>query len=167
MIGLWLNAEYRHEDWSVSGRLDELANLLRRVHLPSTTTRLPRSLTEYSKYKGNEFRSLLLFGHVIFKQVLRKRFYNHLLQLVVLMHIAESRKIEERDIGLVARLSFSFVVKFLQLYTERHCVQVIHSITHIAATLHDFGPLTNFTTFQFENDLGRFPFCDYFTKHLA
>ena len=154
MVGLWLSVEYRHEDWNVSDRIDELADLFHRVRLPSTTTRIPRSLKEYTKFKGNEFRTLLLFGHVIFKQALRKRFYNHFLQLVVIMHIAESRQIEQQDINLITRLSRNFVVTFARLYSVRHCVQVVHSVTHIAATVHNFGPLPNFTTFQFENDLG-------------
>ena len=154
MVGLWLSTDYQHEDWNVSGQIDEIADRFRRVRLPSTTTRIPRSLKEYTKFKGNEFRILLLFGHVIFKQILRKRFYNHLMQLVIIMHIAESRTIEQQDIDLVGRLSRNFVVNFSQLYSERHCVQVIHSVAHIAATLRDFGPLPNFTTFQFENNLG-------------
>jgi len=158
MVGLWLSADCRNEEWSVSGRIDELANLLRRVRLPATTTRIPRSLNEYTKFKGNELRVLLLFGHAIFAKILRKRFYNHLLKLVVIMHIAESQQIEKCDIQLISRLSHNFVVSFSQLYGERHCVQVMHSVVHIAATLHDFGPLTNYTTFQFENDLGKYSF---------
>jgi hypothetical protein len=155
MVGLWLSVEYRHSDWNVSERVDELADLLRHVRFPSTTARIPRSLKEYTKFKGNEHRSLLLFGHVIFKRVLRKRFYDHLLQLVIIMHLAESRQLEQRDIDLISRLSKNFVVCFSQLYGERHCVQVVHSVVHIAATLRDYGPLTNYTTFQFENDLGK------------
>ena len=34
MVGLWLNFEYRPEDWNVSDRIDELADLFRRVRLP-------------------------------------------------------------------------------------------------------------------------------------
>jgi hypothetical protein len=155
MIGLWLNHEFHHEDWNVSQRIDELADLLLCLRLPSTTTRLPRSLQEYNKFKGNELRVMLLFGHVIFKRVLRNRYYDHLLQLVIIMHIAESRQIERRDIPLLNRLSLNFVVRFSQLYGDRHCVQVVHSVAHIAATVSDYGPLTNYTTFQFENDLGK------------
>lgn len=154
MIGLWLSTEYRNEDWNISASLAELDARFRLVRLPSTTTRIPRSLKEYTKYKGNEFRSLLLFGHAIFKRLLPKRFYDNLLQLVVIMYISESRQIEQCDIDIVARLCRNFVVTFSHLYGDRHCVQVIHSVVHVAETLHSFGPLTNFTTFNFENDLG-------------
>jgi hypothetical protein len=79
-----------------------------------------------------------------------------LLQLVVIMHLAEGREITSVDEEMIKRLCCSFVVKFPQLYTPRHCVQVVHSILHISDTVHDFGPVTNYTTFHFENDLGNF-----------
>ena len=125
------------------------------MRLLSTTTRIPRSLKEYQKFKANELRVLLLFGHVIFRKVLQKRFYNQLIQLVVIIHLGEGRQINKSDQQLIYRLSQEFVVSFPQLYTNRHCVQVVHSVIHIADTVHDFGPLSNYTSFQFENDLGK------------
>ena len=71
------------------------------------------------------------------------------------MHIAEARAINRVQQEALKRLCQTFVVSFPRLYTDRHCVQVIHSIIHIPDTVNDFGPLTNYTTFQFENDLGR------------
>jgi hypothetical protein len=108
-----------------------------------------------SKFKANELRVLLLFGHTIFKKFLRKKYYNHLLQLVVFMHIAEARPINRAQQEVLKRLCQAFVTSFPRLHTDRHCVQVIHSVIHIPDTVNDFGPLTNYTTFQFENDLGR------------
>ena len=79
-----------------------------------------------------------------------------MLQLVVIMHLAEGREITTVDQEMINRLCRSFVVTFPQLYTPRHCVQVVHSILHISDTVHDFGSVTNYTTFHFENDLGNF-----------
>lgn len=155
MLGLWLDTEYRYQEWSVAGKIDELSDLFYRVRLPSTTTRLPRSLTDYKKFKANELRVLLLFGHVIFQKVLRKRFYEHLLQLVIIMHLAEGREIDKLDIDIINRLSNVFVIRFSELYSDRHCVSVVHSVIHISETVKDFGPLTSYTTFQFENDMGK------------
>ena len=92
---------------------------------------------------ANELRVLLLLGHVIFRKVLQKRFYNHLIQLVVIMHLAESHQLNKSYQQLIYQLSQEFVVSFPQLYTNRHCVQVVHSVFHIADTVHDFGPLSN------------------------
>ncbi|CAF1528663.1 unnamed protein product [Adineta ricciae] len=154
MLGLWLGKEYRTREWNVIERINKLADLFKRVRLPSTTTRIPRSLLDYNKFKANELRVLLLFGHAIFKAILPKRFYDHLLQLVVIMHLAEGREIDKLDIRIITRLCHSFLIKFSLLYTERHCVQVVHSILHVPDTVQDFGPLTNYTTFHFENDIG-------------
>ncbi|CAF3863670.1 unnamed protein product [Rotaria magnacalcarata] len=156
MLDLWLNKKYRKENWNIVKHLKKLAELFSSLRLPSTTTRRPRSLLDYHKFKGNELRVHLLFGHRIFYRVLQQRYYNHLLQLVVLMHLAEKRKIDNVDLKIIQQLSRSIVVSFPELYSDRHCVQVVHSVLHIGDTVDDFGPITNYTTFQFENDLGKF-----------
>jgi hypothetical protein len=155
MLRLWLSHEYRHEYWSVYDRIGDLTTLFAKLRLPSTTTRLPRSLADYTNFKANELRVLLLFGYPIFVDVLPRECYVHLLQLVCLMHLAENRWIRESTIDEMQRLGESFVGSFSDLYTPRHCVQVVHSIVHIAATVQDFGPLTHYTTFNFESLLGR------------
>ena len=90
--------------------------------------------------KANELRVSLLFGYLIFVDVL---------------HLAENLWIREGTIDKMQRLDESFVDSFPDLYTPRHCVQVVHSIVHIAATVQDFEPLTNYTTFHFESQLGK------------
>ena len=156
MLDLWLSPDHRKEDWYIGINLRELAKLFSRVRFPSTTTRIPRSLLDYHRFKANEMRALLLFGHVIFEKFLKRKYYDHLQQLVAIMHLAEGRAISKVDEEMINLLCRSFVVTFPQLYTPRHCIQVVHSILHIPETVHDFGPVTNYTTFHFENDLGKF-----------
>lgn len=155
MLSLWLSPEYRYEPWSIYANIEVLNKLFKQVRLPSTTTRIPRPLIQYSNFKGNELRVLLLFGYVIFANILPKKYYDHLLQLVCLLHLAENRCIHDYDVDIIQRLGENFVVSFCHLYTDRHCVSVVHSVVHIAATVRDFGPLTNYTTFNFENQLGK------------
>ncbi len=57
--------------------------------------------------------------------------------------------------AIIENLGENFVIYFSHLYTACSCVPVVHSILHIAATVRDFGPLTPYTTFNFENLLGR------------
>ncbi len=158
MLRLWFDHEYRFEEWSISDRLHDLQLIFRRIRLPSTTSRLPRSLHLYSKFKANEMRILLLFGHTIFKNILKKKYYAHLLKLVVMMHLSEHRQIAHSHIDIINRLGKSFVINFSKFYSPRHCVPVIHSLIHISDTVYDFGPLHTFTTFNFENDLGKINF---------
>ena len=66
--------------------MNELSARLSRLRFPSTTTRHPRSLHKFTKYKGSEFRLLLLFGYSIFEDVLKEEYYSHLLLLVLAVH---------------------------------------------------------------------------------
>jgi hypothetical protein len=70
------------------------------------------------------------------------------------MHLTESRRISLNHLPIIQQLSEYFVLDFPKLYTPRHVTQVVHSVIHIPATVKDFGPLTNFTTFNFEDVLG-------------
>ena len=82
------------------------------------------------------------------------------------MHLAEGREIDKLDIDIITRLSNTFVISFSKLYSDRQCVPVVHSVIHIAETVKDFGPLTNYITFQFENDIGKHIF-SYFCENIC
>src|SRR5579871_1361458 len=128
MLRLWFDKKYASEKWSIKHHLRELSSLFLLLRLPSTTTRLPRNLLEYQSFKANELRTLLLFGHTIFAQYLKQEYYAHLLQLVLLMHLSESRKILPNQLSIIQQLSECFVIQFSKLYTPRHVVQVVHSV---------------------------------------
>lgn len=82
-------------------------------------------------------------------------YYEHLKSLVLIIHLSESRAITETDLKIIEILSRRFTFHFSTLYGTRHHVQVIHSMIHIAETVRDFGPLTSYTTFNFESLLGK------------
>ncbi|CAF1366154.1 unnamed protein product [Adineta ricciae] len=86
ILSLWLSPEYKGECWSIWIRRNELSILLNRIRFPSTTTRHPRSLDKYTKYKGSEIRLVLLFGYAIFENILKPEYYSHLLLLVLIIH---------------------------------------------------------------------------------
>jgi hypothetical protein len=130
--------------------------MLSRLRLPSSSHYLPRKLVDFKKFKANELRTtLLLFGHAVFFKALKPVYYSHFLQLVVLMHMAESRDVLSNCVSVMQQLADSFVLDFPRLYTSRHCVQVVHSVIHVPATVKDFGPLGSYTTFNFEDISGK------------
>ncbi|CAF1463411.1 unnamed protein product [Adineta ricciae] len=165
MLKLWFDPKYSFEPWSIKCHMNSLSAQFAQLRLPSTTTRLPRHLNEFKTFKANEMRILLLFGFAIFAKVLRPTYYNHLLQLVALMHVVESRTILKMHLSMIQQLSLSFVAEFRDLYTSRHCVQVVHSVFHVSSTVEDFGPLPNFTTFNFESILGKITRATKSTRH--
>ena len=146
--------KYRNEKWSIASELGKLDLMLGHVHFPSTTTRRPRSIVKFNKYKDNELRSLLLFAYSIFEDVLGRRYYAHFLLLVLIMHLSESRALHKDLLNNLQNLCTQFVTMFPVLYSARHNVQVIHSIVHVGDTVKAYGPLWNYSTFNFESLLG-------------
>ncbi|CAF4166937.1 unnamed protein product [Rotaria magnacalcarata] len=154
LLSLWLSHKDKNENWSLWSRTDELSSLLDKVRFPSTTTRHPRPLHKFSKYKGSEYRLVLLFGYSIFESILKPECYSHLLLLVLAVHHAESRSLTHDMVDVVEKLCLSFLYQFPKLYTSQHNVQVVHSILHLSETLRNFGPLSTNSTFNFEDQLG-------------
>jgi hypothetical protein len=67
--------------------------------------------------------------------------------------IGESRDITLEKLHEMELLLSSFVDDFP--YHERYIVQNIHAVKHFSTTTEDFGPLFNFSTFNFESVIGR------------
>jgi hypothetical protein len=82
----------------VFGKFETVRDKLLKYRYPSTTTRTPRSLTQFLRYKGSEYRLVLLFGAAAFRRCLGSVYYKHYLLLVCALHLAESRSIEQSDI---------------------------------------------------------------------
>ncbi|CAF1397355.1 unnamed protein product [Rotaria magnacalcarata] len=154
LLRLWFQKKYRKEPWSICSKLNVLDRCLSSIKYPSTTIRIPRSLSKYQQYKANEARSILLFGFPIFCSVLPLRYARHLLLLVVGVHIAESRRIHRTQIEEIRLLFHRFLKLFPILYTKRHNSQSVHSLHHVAASVTEYGSLSNYSTFNFENVLG-------------
>ena len=129
--------------------MKNLSSLFLQIRFPSITTHLPRDRSKYKEFKANELRILLLFGHIIYAEILGEVYYSRLLQLVALMHMAELREIQSNQVFIIEQLSNSFVIDFAKLYTSRHCVPVVHSIVHIPQTVKDFRTTYEFYNFQF------------------
>ncbi|CAF1391075.1 unnamed protein product [Rotaria sordida] len=83
LLHLWFNKKYRKQPWSIYSKLNVVDRYLSSINYPSTTVRIPRSLSKYEQYKANELRSILLFGFPALCSVLPFRYARHLLLLAV------------------------------------------------------------------------------------
>lgn len=73
--------------------------------------------------------------------------------------IGESSNISSKNRNDMDILLSSFVDNFP--YPERYVVQNIHSVRHFAKTVEDFGPLYNYSTFNYESIIGNVSlFCE-------
>ncbi|CAF1176624.1 unnamed protein product, partial [Didymodactylos carnosus] len=92
LLSLYFDKKNRAEDYSCYEHTQLLAERLKQVKFPSTTYRIPRALDKWRKFKANELRTMLLFGFVIFEHLLVTPYYEHLLLLVGIAHLAEARR---------------------------------------------------------------------------
>ena len=125
------------------------------IKYPSTSTRVPRSILKYSQFKGNELRAICLYGFPAFCLAVPMKYARHFLTLVIAVHLSESRSLDYNQVDDIAILLDTFLRQFPDFYTARHNTQAVHSLQHIASSVRDFGCLGNYSTFNFENILGK------------
>jgi hypothetical protein len=109
---------------------------------------------KYHRLKANELRVILLITYPIFKSYLKPIYYKHLQLLSFALHIGESREITLSKLSEMKILLDKFVYTFHFLYGKRHAVNIVHSVIHFHPTVGDYGPLTNYSTFNFESLIG-------------
>jgi hypothetical protein len=74
--------------------------------------------------------------------------------LVIAIHLSESRSLERSQVENIRILLDLFLRSFPVLYTSRQNTQSVHSLHHVAESVQDYGPLSNYSTFNFESVLG-------------
>lgn len=152
MLQLWTESS-KKQSWSLARFLPTIAADLGKIHYPTTTVRAPRTIMKCMKLKANECRVLLLIGYPIFKNYLPDLYYQHLQKLAFGVSIGESSSISIERLEEMDLLLGSFVDDFP--YNERYVVQTIHCTKHFATTTRDFGPLSNYSTFNYESVIGK------------
>jgi hypothetical protein len=65
---LLFDDKYEREKWSCKKAVPVIQSALDKLHYPSNTSRIPRPLVHFHKYKGSELRTLLLFGIFAFRE---------------------------------------------------------------------------------------------------
>ncbi|CAF3764573.1 unnamed protein product [Rotaria sp. Silwood1] len=154
LLKLWFHSKYRTQQWSIRQHLNHIETELQQFRFPSTTTRIPRTIMKYHRLKANELRVLLLITYPIFKNYLKPIYYKHLQLLSFALHIGESREITSSKLNEMKILLDKFVFTFHFLYGKRHVVNTVHSVVHFHQTVKYYGPLTNYSTFNYESLIG-------------
>lgn len=118
--------------------------------------RKPRSLSHLKNWKATEFRTFLLYaGPIVLKNILPSPFYEHFLALHVAVTILCSKRLQRIYLDYACELLKYFVSCFGNLYGQENITYNIHNLVHLASDSRHFGVLDNFSTFKFENYLGK------------
>lgn len=123
---------------------------------PSEFARKPRSLKHLNNWKATEFRTFLLYtGPVILADFLPESYYIHFLCLHVAITILLNENLQKNLLNYARELLIHFVKYFSTLYGQENVNYNVHNLIHLCDDSEEFGPLDTFSTFKFENYLGK------------
>lgn len=116
--------------------------------------RYPRELVANSKHlKATECRGILLYyGMVIFKPIMNQDMYEHFLCLCVGIRILADPSANEYGKQIAQKVLEKFVGNFSYFYGLRLSF-VVHMLLHLKQYVDLYGPLYDFSAYEFENHL--------------
>lgn len=154
LIGFWVkgNKEVRMETEHVKSVSKLIIDL--REYIPQEFCRKPRPLEEVDRWKASEFRQFLFYtGPIALKNFLSKIMFDHFMCLHVVVRILASPKFSMSHISYAQQLAEYFVEKYKIIYGAKYVTYNVHNLIHIVNDVKKFGPLDNFSAFNFENYL--------------
>lgn len=118
--------------------------------------RKPRSLSQVKNWKATEYRTFILYtGPIVLRNILPVAYYNHFMCLHVAVRILCSKSLQQVYLQYANDLLNYFVKQFHLLYGPENLSYNVHNLIHLCGDSEYYGVLDNFSTFKFENHLGK------------
>ncbi len=133
-------------------------------YTPCEFQRKPDSHTHLFSGKATQYCAFLLYtGYLVLQSHLDESLYHHFVVLSFCMHLLARHfdRDEHRTILLQNRGDFVqpwlqyFVEQGCTLYTDKFAVYNVHNLIYVVDNYKRFGPLDEYSAFQFESFLGR------------
>lgn len=157
LLNLWVRGKIRNCRLSTQ----QTAKLSRAIinikpFFPAEFPRKPRAICHLKNWKATEFRTFLLYvGPSVLKDLLPEEYYKHFLVLHCATTILCSPRLQPSLNAYAGELLVYFVSSYCNLYGLENVTYNVHNLIHIANDSSVFGVLDNFSTFKFENELGK------------
>lgn len=152
LASIWLDSTNHKEEWYLGTKADVIDQKLLSIKPPVEITRTPRSFHERKYWKASEWRSFLLFYSLpVLSGVLMKKYWNHLFLLVFALHILLQQTVKLSEVSTAEIALKKFVIQFEVLYGIKNVSFNVHLLTHLAASVKNWGPLWATSTFSFES----------------
>lgn len=150
---LWLDSNNHDKPWYTGTKSEVIdKQLLVAIQPPVALTRVPRSVKEQKYWKASEWRSFLLFYALpVLCGILSKKHWNHLFFLVFVIYTLLQEKIQMVDTDSAEKALKKFVMQFEKLHGKENMIFNVHLMTHISASVRNWGPLWATSTFSFES----------------
>lgn len=152
LMTLWLDSTNHDKPWYVGTKSEVIDKQLLSIKPPVELTRVPRSVKERKYWKASEWRSFLLFYALpVLSGILSKKYWNHLFLLVFGIYSLLQETISMVEVDSAENALKKFVMEFEKLYGKDNMTFNVHLMTHISASVRNWGPLWATSTFSFES----------------
>lgn len=156
VTGLWFDSTSSKELYYIGLRIEDVDKKLLNIKPPICISRRPRSLSERCHWKGNEWRSWLLFYSLpCLKGILPSRYLRHHCLLVSAVHLLLQDNISRQDLTDATYYLGSYCVQFGVLYGKSMVFFNVHLLLHLGKCVFLYGPVFCFSAFSFESTNGR------------
>lgn len=108
------------------------------------------SLNKYITFKASEYRTILLYYFVAFKNILPKKYYDHLRLLTSSVYTLLQSSIPRQKLDKVEANIKLFVIQFQNYFGEEHLTMNVHALTHMVECVRQLGPLWAQSMFCYE-----------------
>lgn len=136
--------------------IEEIDGYLLQQKPPNEIHRSPRSLSLRKYWKASEWRCFLLFySVVVFKKLMKAKYFHHWLLLVNGIHVLLSTSVNQDTINYANRCLVKFVAQFHHLYGKINTSFNVHLLIHLSESVRIFGCLQKQSAFVYEDACGR------------
>lgn len=114
-------------------------------------SRLPRSIDTIATWKASELRNWLEYCVICLKDVLSKKYLDHLGLLSEAVNILNSDSISPEELRRANDLLKNYVTLFQKYFGLKNMTYNVHLLTHITDSVRDWGPFWANSTFVYES----------------
>ncbi|XP_057334585.1 uncharacterized protein LOC130673561 isoform X1 [Microplitis mediator] len=133
------------------GQKEEIDSLFLAIMPHNIRSRLPRSINTLATWKASEWRNWLEYCVICLKNILPDKYLDHLALLSEAVNILNSDCITPERLEHSNYLLENYVKLFQRYFGLKNMTYNIHLLTHITATVRDWGPFWSNSTFVFES----------------
>lgn len=109
LFSMFFYSKFSSKEWYMEGGFETINRRFLNIQLPSEVTRTPQSITDRNQWKASEWRNMFLYYCIpCFKDILPKKYLDHLFLLIYSVTIFLQTKISEHQFESArsARLKF-------------------------------------------------------------
>ncbi|XP_064469841.1 uncharacterized protein LOC135384573 [Ornithodoros turicata] len=154
MMKLWFEGKNSNECFYIGtpSLVSLIDSRMQKIRPPATIGRCPRGVSERELWKGQEYRSWLLYYSLpVLNGILPRSYLLHLALLVQAVFFLLQESLFGTDLNTAEELLNEFVVKYNMLYGDYSMVYNVHLLLHLAKGVSQWGPLWTHSTFVFES----------------